>query len=482
MNPSYPRLMLGADRGGSGKTMLSLGLLGAWRARGRSCAAFKKGPDYIDSAWLTVASGRPCRNLDVYLMGPCVAARSFADHGLESGVNLIEGNRGLFDGVDVQGSFSTAELAKNLDCPVILIVNCEKQTRTGAAFLLGCGVLDPQVKIAGVILNRVATVRQSRVVREAIETAAGIKVFGVIPRLTDTALHERHLGLRPPQELERPEAVIEAATKLAETYLDVEGLWRLAQEAPGFVRSPQSSGDMDRDATDQAKPMRIGYFHDQAFHFYYQENLEDLEQHGATLVAIDTLNTQNLPEDLDGLYIGGGFPEEHAAALAANRPLRDWVRTQAGRGLPIYAECAGLIYLGERLITSAGEFPMAGVFPVSFVFEPRPQGHGYVQAVTTAAHPFLPAGSRLKGHEFHYTRPVAMNKDDLAFAFNLERGCGLGEGRDGLVYKNTLATYLHVHALGERQWAPSLIRRCRQFGRGHTQCPEHELNGCLQGK
>ncbi|MCL5270254.1 MAG: cobyrinate a,c-diamide synthase [bacterium] len=461
-HPLYPRLILAAERGGAGKTMLALGLLAAWRGQGRECAAFKKGPDYIDSAWLSAAAGRPCRSLDVYLMGDRVTARSFADHGLIAGLNLIEGNRGLYDGVDPRGSFSTAELAKLLDCPVVLIVTCEKRTCTSAAVVLGCRAMDPRVRIAGVILNQVATARQTRVVREAVETITGLKVYGAVPRLDESDLRERHLGLKPPQELARPADAIEAAAAMARTYLDLDGLWRVAWDAPSFAAPRRCAEARRREAAGGGGTLRVGYFRDEAFHFYYPENLEALERQGATLIPIDALRANGLPDVLDGLYIGGGFPEERAEALAANEPLRQAVRRRAGEGLPIYAECGGLIYLGDRLVTRRGEFPMAGIFPVSFALEPKPQGHGYVEAVTTARHPFMPAGTRMRGHEFHYTRPVAADPENLAFGITLERGVGIHDGRDGLVYKNTIGTYMHLHALGARDWAPAWVRQCRR--------------------
>ena len=424
--------------------------------------AFKKGPDYIDSAWLSGASESSCRNLDLFLMSEQAVAQSFDAHALDDGVNLIEGNRGLFDGSDPQGTYSTAELAKFLDAPVVLIVNCQKQTRTAAAFALGCRQMDGDVRIAGVILNRLATARQEEVIRAAIERDAGLKVLGAIPRMPDSAFHERRLGLTPPQEQDRPDQAIADAARMAEQYLDIEGLWQVAQAAPpldarlkDLIAPKEVEGSISRST-------RIGYFHDRAFFFYYPENLEAIERLGAKLIPIDPAHDAALPTDLDALYLGGGFPEENAPALAANESMRRSVRTASGEGLPIYAECGGLMYLGRCLKTDAGEFPMAGVFPVSFVVEERPQGHGYVQAEATTEHPFAVAGTGMKGHEFHYSRPVDYKLQDLRFGLRLQRGVGFDRGRDGLVKGNTFATYVHTHALGEPQWARSLIERIGQ--------------------
>ncbi|MCX8038211.1 MAG: AAA family ATPase [Candidatus Sumerlaeia bacterium] len=231
MNGHCPRMIIGGERGGVGKTTLAVGLLAAWRRRNRLCRAYKKGPDYIDSAWLSAAAGHVCRSLDTFLMGEAVAIASFRKHAIPDGVNLIEGNRGLFDGVDADGSFSTAELAKLLAAPVVLVIDCEKRTRTTAAVALGCRLLDPQAKLAGVILNRLGTARQERVARQAVERDAQLPVLGAVPRLSDLEFYERRLGLVPPQEQGQPAEAVRAAAEAAEKYLDIEGLWKTAWQA-----------------------------------------------------------------------------------------------------------------------------------------------------------------------------------------------------------------------------------------------------------
>jgi cobyrinic acid a,c-diamide synthase len=486
-------MILGGECGGTGKTVMCISLLGAWRACATPCAAFKKGPDYIDSAWLTAASGRACHNLDMFLMGEEVVARSFRDHAITTGVNLIEGNRGLFDGVDAEGSFSTAELAKLLACPVVLVLDCEKRTRTTAAAALGCRLLDPELHVAGVILNRLGTARQERVIRTAVERDAGLRVLGAVPRLPDLPYRERYLGLIPPQEQGSLEEAVAAATRLAQTYLDMEALRRVAWEAAPLVFGPDDAGRSDgsdrsdrsdksdgSDGSDRSDKPRIGYFLDSAFHFYYPENLEALERAGARLTPIDAQRTPMLPTDLDGLYIGGGFPEQHASALSANATLLESVRAAADEGLPIYAECGGLMYLGRCVKTAEGEFAMAGVFPFSTLLETTPQGHGYVEAVVRGGHPFLAAGSRFRGHEFHYSRPVDWDERNTTFALSLSRGRGFSEGRDGLVYRNTFVTYVHIHALGEPLWAPSVVDLCKRIRRerrcAHTPADFNDLS------
>jgi cobyrinic acid a,c-diamide synthase len=459
-----PRLLIAADGGSAGKTTLALGLLAAWRALGRSCAAFKKGPDYIDPAWLSLAAGRPCRNLDTYLMGEETALASFARHALSDGLNLIEGNRGLHDGVDARGSYSAAELAKLLASPTVVVIDCTKRTRTAAAVALGCRLLDAEVPVAGFILNRRGSSRQEGVARAAVEQATGLPVFGAVPKIAAPSIAERHLGLIPPQETDATAQALATAAEIVERHLDLDGLWRLAHQAPP-LRPPSSSSSSPSSSFSSSPGPRIGYFRDAAFHFYYPENLEALEALGARLAPIDSLRDPALPDDLDGLYIGGGFPEERAATLAANASMRASVRRASDAGLPIYAECGGLIYLGRRVIHRDQSHEMAGVFPVSFEIAARPQGHGYIEAIAGPGHPFLPAGTSVRGHEFHYSRPIEWRDDEIPFALRLTRGHGFSDGRDGLVRRATFAAYAHVHALSETWWAPALVARCARRAR-----------------
>jgi cobyrinic acid a,c-diamide synthase len=270
--------------------------------------------------------------------------------------------------------------------------------------------------------------------------------------------------LVPPQEDGYPGEAIEAAARAAETYLDVEALWHVAHQAPPHslpIDGAAAGPSVERPARTGDRP-RIGYFYDAAFHFYYADNLEALEHLGAVLVPVDARQAAGLPSDLDGLYIGGGFPEQCAPALSANAAMRESVRRAAEDGMPVYAECGGLMYLGRELQTGLGRFAMAGVFPFSTVLESTPQGHGYVEAEVVEGHPFLAAGTRIKGHEFHYSRPVEWSEGEVRFALKLSRGRGFSDGRDGLAYKNTFATYVHVHAVGEPLWASSVVELCRK--------------------
>jgi len=446
-------------RGGAGKTIVSIGLAAALKRHfGLRIVTFKKGPDYIDAGWLSAASGRSCYNLDPFLMSPEQIVRSFVMRSASADVSLIEGNRGLYDGVDANGSYSTAELAKLLRCPVVLIVDATKVTRTAAAMVLGCRNLDSGVNIAGVFLNQVAGKRHELVPRESIEQCCGIAVVGVIPRQTRNFFPERHMGLVPPEEAEDiSEALTTVADKMSE-YLDLEALRKLAASAaplacPGLLAS--SGAHM---APRVEQEVKIGIIRDSAFQFYYPENLEALEDKGASLVRISSLEKAPLPE-IDALYIGGGFPETHLEMLAANEVFRDSVKSAVDTGLPVYAECGGLMFLCRGIRHLEKLHPMVGVFPFEIILGTKPQGHGYTVMECVSPNPFFPKGMVVRGHEFHYSR-IADRIDPGAypFAFKLSKGHGIVAGWDGLCHKNVLASYSHLHAAGNENWADALIR------------------------
>ena len=461
MNKPCPRLLLAALRGGAGKTTLTLGLLAAWREQGRKLVPFKKGPDYIDPAWHALAAGCSSHNLDPFLMEGDQIMALVARHAREADGILIEGNRGLYDGLDAEGTYSTAELAKSLATPVVLVVDCTMTTRTAAALVLGCQHFDPQAPIRGVILNQVARPRHEALLRSTIERYCGIPVLGAVPRLKCEVFPERHMGLVPPQEHATAIKAVNTARELAQRYLDLDGLWQVACQAPPLPRLRLTAGQTP-ELTD---PVRVGIIRDSAFQFYYPENLEALELEGATLVEISALDDLALPADIHALYIGGGFPETHALALSQNLGFRHSLKAAAQNGLPIYAECGGLMYLGETIQVRGEKFPMVGLFPYDFVMQKRPQGHGYTILEVARENPYFPVGAVLKGHEFHYSQMAPDPEPEAAMAFRVTRGTGIGGGREGLLYKNVLATYTHLHALGAPHWAQAIVRRAREYRR-----------------
>jgi cobyrinic acid a,c-diamide synthase len=461
MDNSKPRVVIAGLRGGSGKTTLSLGLIAAWQQRGGEVVPFKKGPDYIDAGWLALAAGQPCYNLDQYMMSGEQILESFQQHTQKATGAVIEGNRGLFDGMDAHGSCSTAELAKLLQAPVILVVDGSMVTRTAAAMVLGCQHLDPEVPIQGVVLNRVAGPRHQEMLQTTIERYCKVPVVGAIPKLKGDDFPERHMGLVT--AFEHPEAreAILARIQVVERYLDLEKVLAIAKQAPPLNWQPVRPSKRVSKAYRQPT---IGIIRDSAFQFYYPENLEALERRGARLVTINALQDSFLPE-VDGLYIGGGFPETHAEQLANNEQLRQGLKSAIESGLPVYAECGGLIYLGRDLEIKGNIYPMVGALPMDFRLEKKPQGHGYTKLEVVNTNPFYPVGTTLKGHEFHYSRVTRFGLSPESLAFAMGRGSGIMDRKDGVCYKNTLATYSHVHAVGTPDWAEGLIRRALAYQR-----------------
>jgi cobyrinic acid a,c-diamide synthase len=465
-----PRLTIAGLGGDTGKTSISVGLCRAWQKKGYKVIPFKKGPDYIDMGWLSRGAGHPCYNFDLFLMSKDQVLSSFSLNTKQAEIAVIEGNRGLYDGMDVEGSVSTAELAKLLQSPVVLIVDCTKVTRTVAALVLGCQTLDPDVQIKGVILNRLGGGRHEAIIRKSIERFCRLPVVGAIPRLTNITFPGRHLGLVPPQEHPMAEEAVNTASHIVEKYLDIEELWEIAQEAqplPPHPSLPLEGGGQGRGCELRTlnSELRIGVIRDSAFQFYYQENIEALKRAGASLIEFSAL-TDDLPPAINALYIGGGFPETHAAALSANEKLRQAIKKAAEDGLPIYAECGGLMYLSDELTWEGKTYPMAGVLPISVGVSKKPQGHGYTIIEVDAPNPYFKTGQILHGHEFHYSHVLSMTeKDGVYFAFKIERGQGVINKMDGLCYKNVLATYTHLHALGTREWVDGIINIAAAYKR-----------------
>jgi len=454
---AFPRLVIAGTSGSSGKTMVSLGLVQLFWRGGIDVRAFKKGPDYIDAAWLTWASSHAARNLDTYLMGPDRVVDSFVRQATADGVNLIEGNRGLFDGFDAAGTHSTAVLARCLSAPVILVVNAQKVTRTAAALVLGCQKLDPAVAIRGVILNNVSGERHRDVIRAAIEAECSVPVLGSLPHVKTGLLPERHMGLVPPQEHSMRDGLCQDLLKLVDGRLDVEAVLSIARTAPPLPYPLESYAS-------PASPsiVRIGYLKDAAFSFYYPENLEQLERAGAELIPISPLSATVLPPNLHALYIGGGFPETHARALSENVSFLRSLQQAAGCGLPIYAECGGLILLASGLLWQGSRYPMAKIFPFEIEVCETPQGHGYSTLRVDTPNPCFATGVILYGHEFHYSR-ILPGPEAVRTACAVDRGTGCFEKREFVMTNNVVATYTHLHAIASPEWATGMIQAASRF-------------------
>jgi len=452
---NIPRITIAGLSGGSGKTILSVGIIAAWTNLGKKIAPFKKGPDYIDAGWLALAAGMPCYNLDAFMMEKEQVGLSFITHSMNKDIAVIEGNRGIYDGIDIKGSTSTAELAKLLNSPVILCIDCTKATRTMAAVVLGCLQFDPDVQIKGIVLNRIAGPRHEDVLRKSIEYHCGVPVLGAIPKLKKQNFPERHMGLLPTQEHAWAKDSISAISEKVSKYVDLAKIKKVAYNA--LKTSFSRSGRQQSVISIQQPAPRIGIVRDSAFQFYYPENIEALISLGAETVFISPFSDSKIPA-LDAMYIGGGFPETHAKELVEKAAFRQQLKSLAEDGLPIYAECGGLMYLGKELILDGKSYPMADVLPIVFGFSKKPQGHGYTIIKVEKENPYFKTGTEIRGHEFHYSRVLKWTGHENNLVFCMKKGVGFINKKDGVCYKNVLATYTHIHALGTPFWAEALVK------------------------
>ena len=448
-NITIPSIVISAPQGRSGKTTVAIALCSAFKKRSVIVQPFKKGPDYIDPSWLSAAVGRTCRNLDLILMSEEDLIGSFRRTCVGTDLAIIEGAMGLYDGFESGEKESTAQVARLLNSPVILVVNCTRMTQSVAAMVSGYQHFEPGITIAGVILNNVSGNRHEQKLRKAIEEHCGIPVLGSLPKASQLNITQRHLGLIPYGESDDNKKVLDVYEQMA-TCFDLDAIWQIASQA----KTPTI--DVRNVKTDEKKAtgLRVGVILDQIFNFYYPDNLEALVKEGAELVYINSLKDKELP-DIDGLYIGGGFPEMFLPELQANEGLKRSIAKSIENNLPVYAECAGLMYLCQRIWQNNVGYDMVGILPAEIKIFSRPQGHGYV-LVETEESPLFPKGISFWGHEFHYSKLSLTS--ELEFGYHMKRGQGINGKADGIIYKNLFASYLHLFAPGMQQWAPAFVR------------------------
>jgi len=530
---TIPRILLSGLSGGSGKTFISLGLSRAWSKQNHQVVPFKKGPDYIDSAWLKIATSHPCYCLDPFFL----EAKQLKEHFIhcfthahlsnahlsnahlsndsitsKSKIAIIEGNRGLFDGKDVEGTCSSARLAHLLKCPVIVSINCTKMTRTVAALVMGINQFDPNLLLAGVILNNVGSDRHANIVQKSVELYTDIPVLGVLPRMKNNPIPERYMGLHLHEKDSQNELLDTIASFLSE-HVDTKKIYQIAHETSPLTSESQTYifDSKETDAINKEEihekdtkslsekqqtnsiiktfspaeqsnasknTVNIAYIYDDALWFYYQENLDALKNAGANLIALSILDERPFQEQahnipFDALYIGGGFPELYAEKIAKSQHLihiKELVENQ----MPIYAECGGFIILSKQLhIKQDGvnnSYAMANIFPTDTEFFKKPQGLGYITAHTQKENPYHPRNSIWNGHEFHFSKSI-MSLDSTQYVLSLNPGHGMHKacemganklgtneiGVDGLVYKQCFAAYAHLFAPAVPHWAKNFI-------------------------
>jgi cobyrinic acid a,c-diamide synthase len=472
-----PRLMVSAAHKSSGKTTFSVGLAAALSAQGRTVQCFKKGPDYIDPLWLARASGRPCFNLDPYLstedeMLACLQRQA---HGAE--LALVEGNKGLHDGLALDGRNANAALAKALGLPVLLVLDTRGMTRGIAPLLLGFQAFDRDVRIAGVVLNHVGGPRHESKLRAAIEHYTDIPVLGALARDDGLALPERHLGLMPDAEFDAPSAAVQRLAQAVAAGVDLRRVLALAQAAPP---APAARFAAAVAASPVGQGLRIGIARGAGFCFYYPDDLAALREQGAELVPIDLLHDRQLPA-IDGLFIGGGFPEAVMDELQANQALRSELRQAIQAGLPVQAECGGLMLLARRIRWGARSAEMVGVIPADAVMHERPVGRGYVHLAVSEHCPWgREAGAALRGHEFHHSSLEGL-PEGLRYAYGVQRGHGVDGRHDGLVLHNVLASYAHLRDAAGGPWVKPFLQFVQTQRRARAEVPQRPGHVSLVG-
>jgi len=458
INSAPKGLVIAGTHSGVGKTTFTLGLIHTLKRRGLTVQPFKVGPDFIDPGHHSRVAGRVSRNLDGWMLSKEANLEIFRRQARDADVAVVEGVMGLFDGFagDTEDG-STAQMAKWLGLPVLLVVDARAMARSAAALVQGFAGFDPELPFLGVVMNRIGGPRHREHLEAALAQVPGVRCFGALPREADMAIPERHLGLTTTDDYPLHVNYLDKLADLLEAHLDLDGL---------IGDMPAISLPKRAPVAPTAPHIRLGVARDRAFCFYYPENLELLAYCGADLVFFSPMDDSHLPPDLHGLYLGGGYPELFAPALACNAKMRRDVREAAAAGLPIYAECGGLMYLSQEIQTKDGQtFPMTGVLPLKVRMLPRLKTLGY-QEVTLAADGLLgPAGTKARGHEFHYSEIVS-GGDNLARLYRLTARRGGEEASEGFGIHNVLASYVHLHFASNPDLPRHLVAACRAYKNG----------------
>lgn len=454
-------IIIAAPNSSSGKTTITLGIMECLKRRGLMVAPFKVGPDFIDPGYHRLVCGRPSVNLDGWMCGGDFVRETFYHHAVGADIAVVEGVMGLFDGIGgASDEGSTAQVAKFLGVPVILVADARGQARSVAAMMKGFVEFDPDVRVVGVIFNNVASDTHGRILRDAVESRLpDVRVLGCIPRDESISIPSRHLGLLTAEENPLPEEFLDHLVEVVREHVDLGMLWTVAtlHGAPDVKSIAEQSPRRD--------PVRIGLARDAAFCFVYEDNLRLLRQAGAELVEFSPLNDGALPEGVAGLYLPGGYPEVFADALSVNTPLLDALRGAIEGGMPVYAECGGFIYLSRGVAGMRGDVEsfqeFVGIFPVATRLLPRRKALGYREAELAADCIIGPSGTVARGHEFHYSEMEEM-PPEVERLYRVQRA-GVDLGTEGYRYRNCLASYIHLHFGSNPAMAESFVNNCRNY-------------------
>lgn len=489
----YNKFCISSTSGSGGKTILSLGLARLLYNKGYLVKPFKKGPDYIDSRWLSLSANCQATNLDLYLVSKsCITSLFYesipnsAQDGHKSPVALLEGNRGIFDGLDEEGSCSTAELCKLVQCPVILSLDCTKMTRTVLAILQGIINFDKNLKIIGVVLNKIGSSRHGKIITSLIQRHTNLQIFGILPRIAPVPLPERHMGLNFSQSDDHNtilenlavlireninwQTILESTQFYLDDFKENHGKNKIAREESSISFPAKFS------SPDKIDTPKIGYVMDDILWFYYPENLQAIRNSGGELIKLSLLDESKKNIDnwlqINALYLGGGFPEEFLRILA-NHPILNLINKFGKNNMPIYAECGGFMLLAKGLRKENEFYPLADLIPATIQWNKTPQGIGYVEAEVLKQNPFFLTGSRMRGHEFHYSSCL-MEENAGHFSLGLFRGKGIKKNEkkdseilayDGYCKGNIWGAYMHIFAPSVPCWSRNLVRLAQKYAR-----------------
>ncbi len=449
-----PRIVIAGVTSGVGKTTISLGIMGSLVRRGLKVQPFKVGPDYIDPTYHAAVAGVASRNLDSWMLNEDTVLRTFIRAMRDADMAVIEGVMGLFDGrYGERNSGSTAHVARILNAPVVLVVDVAKMAQSAAAVVLGCKSYDPAIDIAGVILNNIGSERHLRMVEQAILECCGVPVLGGLPKSPELSLPERHLGLVPTQEGIVSKPILDGVVDLVASCVDIDAMLRVARSAQPL--SPPSETEVPK--LESHHRVRLAVAMDEAFSFYYPDNLDLLHDIGAEIVPFSPINDHDLPPDVDGVYIGGGFPEVYSKELSQNIGMKASIAGAAAGGIPVYAECGGLMYLSNGITDFEGrQFPMVGLVPGWCTMQKKRVSLGYLTVEAAKDNILMPAGTQVRGHEFHWSAMEGeRSADGIAYSV-IDQPPRV----EGYAQRNILASYLHIHFSANPELAANLLRSC----------------------
>lgn len=448
-------IMIAAPHSGSGKTTVSMGLMGVLSKRYR-VKPYKVGPDYIDPSYHRYITGTPSTNLDIFMLGENTLKFLYARNTDRYDISLIESVMGLYDGVGTTAYGSSAHVAKLLNLPVILVIDAGAMAASVSALVSGYVNYDKRVNIAGVIFNKVGSEKHFHLLKECVERDTGLKVLGYLPMDKAIELPSRHLGLVPASEMVGLNASFARLNELIERYIDIDGILKIAEQA----------GSVSYQTPEKIEPLRnkvsVAVAMDEAFNFYYSDGLELLEQLGGELVPFSPIRDDKIPDGVKGLYLGGGFPEIFAKELSENNSMKSSIKDAVREGMPVYAECGGLMYLTRSLKDLAGcTYDMVGIFEVDSEMTRRLQRFGYVQAEALRDNILMTKGEIVKGHEFHHSTLKGYNEDSACYEVSKPDKSAIW--KEGLLYRNCLATYVHTHFWSNPGMAKRFLLMCEEM-------------------